>query len=107
MQSILELFKLNGKTALIMGGNRGLGLQMGNALAEAGANISIAARDEKVNKEAEEILKSNYTGDFLSVCCDVTSEKSVQHAVQQTLSIFGKIDILINSAGINIRGKIE
>jgi hypothetical protein len=45
MQSILELFKLNGKTALVMGGNRGLGLEMCKALAEAGANIAIAARD--------------------------------------------------------------
>jgi NAD(P)-dependent dehydrogenase (short-subunit alcohol dehydrogenase family) len=107
MQSILELFKLNGKTALIMGGNRGLGLEMCKALAEAGANVSIASRDEKTNKAAEEILRSNYAGSFLSICCDVTSEVSVQHAVEQTVSKFGKIDILINSAGINIRGKIE
>ena len=107
MQSIFELFKLNGKTALVMGGNRGLGLEMCKALAEAGANIAIAARDEKVNKEAEEILRSNYAGIFSSICCDVTSEDSVQHAVQETISKFDKIDILVNSAGINIRGKIE
>jgi NAD(P)-dependent dehydrogenase (short-subunit alcohol dehydrogenase family) len=59
-QSILELFKLNGRTALVTGGNRGLGLAMAKALAEAGANISIAARDDKAGVEAGEMIKSTY-----------------------------------------------
>ena len=52
-KSILDLFKLNGQVALIIGGNRGLGLAMAKALAEAGADISIAARSDKENGEAE------------------------------------------------------
>ena len=107
MQSILELFKLNGKTALIIGGNRGLGLAMGQALAEAGATIAIAARDEKINKEAEQLLQKAYGVECISTPCDVTSEQSIQQAVDATVKRFGRIDILINSAGINIRGKIE
>ncbi len=65
--SILDLFKLHGQTALVVGGNRGLGLAMAKALAEAGANISIAARSQKENKEAEELLSANYNVQCLSV----------------------------------------
>ncbi len=107
MQSILDLFKLHGKTALVIGGNRGLGLAMAQAMAEAGATIAIAARDEKMNREADALIQSSYKVQCMNTVCDVTSEKSVQHTVDQTVSRFGKIDILINSAGINIRGPIE
>ena len=107
MQSILDLFKLHGKTALVVGGNRGLGLAMAQAMAEAGASIAIAARDEKMNHEADSLIQSSYKVQCMNTVCDVTSEKSVQHTVDQTVSRFGKIDILINSAGINIRGPIE
>jgi NAD(P)-dependent dehydrogenase (short-subunit alcohol dehydrogenase family) len=105
-QSILELFKMNGKVALIVGGNRGLGLAMASALAEAGASISIAARDEQVNESSEAMIRSTYAVDCMSVSCDVSSEESVRNAVQKTVERFGKIDVLINSAGINIRGPI-
>ena len=107
MQSILDLFKLHGKTALVIGGNRGLGLAMAQAMAEAGATIAIAARDEKMNREADALIQSSYKVQCMNTVCDVTSEKSVQHTVDQTVARFGKIDILINSAGINIRGPIE
>src|SRR5438045_8439899 len=106
-QSILELFKLNGRTALVTGGNRGLGLAMAKALAEAGANISIAARDNKAGVEAVEMIKSTYGVSCINSYCDVTSEDSVKKEVDETMAWFGKIDILINSAGINIRGRIE
>jgi NAD(P)-dependent dehydrogenase (short-subunit alcohol dehydrogenase family) len=105
--SILQQFKLDGKVALIVGGNRGLGLAMAKALAEAGANICIAARDEKANLEAEELINSVYDVACISSICDVTSERSVKNTVNAALKHFGRIDILINSAGINIRGKIE
>lgn len=105
--SILDQFKLNGKKALIVGGNRGLGLAMAKALAEAGADVSIAARDEATNKESESLIGSTYGVDCISTTCDVTSEESIKNAVSTTARHFGKIDILINSAGINIRGKIE
>jgi NAD(P)-dependent dehydrogenase (short-subunit alcohol dehydrogenase family) len=106
-KKILDLFKLNGHVALIFGGNRGLGLSMAKALAEAGASISIAARDEKVNEEAARELVSEYKAACIHTSCDVTNEQSVKTAVQKTVERFGRIDILINSAGINIRGAIE
>jgi NAD(P)-dependent dehydrogenase (short-subunit alcohol dehydrogenase family) len=105
--SILDQFKLNGQTALITGGNRGLGLAMAKALAEAGANISIAARDESANWEAAGMIRSTCGMGCISNVCDITSEEDVKAAVDATIKEFGKIDILINSAGINIRGKIE
>ena len=104
---ILDLFKLNGHVALIIGGNRGLGLSMASALAEAGASISIAARDKKINEEAVQKLKTEYNVEVISNYCDVTEEASIKDVVAKTIERFGKIDILINSAGINIRGPIE
>src|ERR1700730_682120 len=106
-QSILDLFKLEGQVAMIVGGNRGLGLSMAKALAEAGATISISARDEEENSRAENIIRHTYQVDCISSYCDVTVEKSVQDAVTNTMERFGRIDILVNSAGINIRGSIE
>ncbi len=105
--SVLDQFKLTSRIALIIGGNRGLGLAMAKALAEAGAGIAIAARDEKTNQASAEEIKLLYGVDCISVHCDVTSEESVKKAVKSVIEHFGKIDILINSAGINIRGKIE
>lgn len=105
-KSILDLFKLDGQVALVVGGNRGLGLAMAKALAEAGAHISIAARDEaesvKAVKEIQALGK-----ECMSCHCDVTVEQDVKDAVSQTIDRFGRIDILVNSAGINIRGSIE
>ena len=105
--SILQQFRLDGQVALVVGGNRGLGLAMAKALAEAGAGICIAARDEKTNREAEASIRSAYPVVCMSTIWDVVSGESVKDAVGATLERFGRIDILINSAGINIRGKIE
>src|ERR1700744_3202835 len=107
MNSIMDLFRLKGQTALIIGGNRGLGLAIANALAEAGASIVIAARDEAKNLEAAVNLRETWSVETLSVVCDVCSENSIRAAVAATMARFGRIDILINSAGINIRGPIE
>ena len=104
---ILEQFKLDGQVALITGGNRGLGLEMAKALAEAGANISIASRDEKRNVDACQLIKDDYKVDCISHNCDVLTEPQIIKAVKDTNEHFGRIDILINSAGINIRGKVE
>lgn len=105
-QRILELFNMNGRVALVIGGNRGLGLAMASALAEAGASICIAARDEAINLTAEMMIRTDYGVACMSVPCDVTIEANVRDAVQKTVERFGRIDVLINSAGINIRGAI-
>src|SRR6185295_2960528 len=105
--SILDQFKLDGRTALIMGGNRGLGLEMAKALAEAGASIFIAARDAKRNDEARTEITKGYGRHCATATCDVTDPKQISAAVAEAVKKMGMIDILINSAGINIRGAIE
>jgi NAD(P)-dependent dehydrogenase (short-subunit alcohol dehydrogenase family) len=107
MQKILELFSLHGQVALVSGGNRGLGLAMAKALAEAGAAICIAARDVSITDKAIDELRVNSTATAFGIACDVTNEESVREAVAGAVAEFGRIDILINSAGINIRGAIE
>jgi gluconate 5-dehydrogenase len=105
--SILDQFNLQGKTALVVGGNRGLGLVMAKALAEAGADIAIAARDEERNAAARELIGKTAQVRCITVAMDVCDEQSVDTGVQTVAAQFGRIDILINSAGINIRGPIE
>jgi gluconate 5-dehydrogenase len=105
--SILDQFKLNGQSALVVGGNRGLGLEMAKALAEAGASIVIASRDSERNEQAKSELTKQFKVQCWTVACDVSDAGSVKSAVADAVKKAGKIDILINSAGINIRGAIE
>jgi gluconate 5-dehydrogenase len=104
---ILDQFKLTKRTALILGGNRGLGIEMGKALAEAGASVAVAARDSDKNAEAVSELEAIGEGRTIGLTCDVVDEAQVNQAVNQVNEEFGSVDILINSAGINIRGSIE
>jgi gluconate 5-dehydrogenase len=104
---ILDQFKLTGRSALVFGGNRGLGLEMAKAFSEAGADVCIASRSMETNAAAVKLLSSSYNTTSIYHCCDVTIEENVLNAVELTVKHFGKIDILVNSAGINIRGKIE
>jgi len=104
---ILDQFKLTNRSALILGGNRGLGIEMGKALAEAGASVAVAARDSDKNAEAVLELEAIGEGNTMGVCCDVVDEAQVNQVVNQVNEEFGSIDILINSAGINIRGSVE
>ena len=104
--SIPDQFKLNGKSAVIFGGNRGLGLEMAKALSEAGADICIASRNEEINSSALNLL-SSYNTRSISQCCDVTVEEDIYNTIRVAEEHFGKIDILIYSAGINVRGRIE
>jgi len=104
---ILDQFKLTNRSALILGGNRGLGIEMGKALAEAGASIAVAARDADKNAEAVSMLEPIGKGKTIGITCDVLDEESVYSAANQVNEAFGSVDILINSAGINYRGSIE
>jgi NAD(P)-dependent dehydrogenase (short-subunit alcohol dehydrogenase family) len=104
--SILDQFNLSGQTALVMGGTRGLGLEIAKALAEAGAMVSVAARDENRNEEAVKAIV-DYGYAAMACRCDVTQAAEIDVAVAGTLAAWGRLDILVNSAGINIRGAID
>lgn len=94
-----KLFSLEGKTALITGGARGLGKSMAEALAQAGANLVIVDIElESAKKAAEELaLLGTKT---LGIAVDVTNETQVKTAIEQIVSDFGELNVVINNAGI-------
>ena len=97
---IKELFDLTGKTAIVTGGSRGIGVEMAEGLAEAGANLMLCARREEwLSETIEEFRKKGFRVE--GRVCDVAKETDVQSIVEETVKAFGKIDILINNAGIS------
>ena len=95
-------FDLKGKAALVTGGNGGIGLGMAKGLAQAGAAVAIAGRDEKKSAEAVEALKALGVS-ACSVKANLREEKSARAAVDQAAEKLGRLDILVNNAGMNIR----
>lgn len=97
---VLELFRLNGKVAIITGGGRGVGLKMAEGLAEAGADIVLCSRKvDNCRKSGENIGRLGVK--VLALPCDVKSPREVNAVVDSTLNRFGRIDILVNNAGAN------
>ena len=101
--SISELFSLEGEVAMVTGGNGGIGRGMVDGLASAGSDIVIAARDEAKTAEAVKDIKNKYGVKTLGVKMDVSNETSVQSGIQKAIVEFGKLTILVNNAGVNIR----
>ena len=95
-------FDLKGKAALVTGGNGGIGLGMAKGLAQAGASVAVAGRDEKKNAEAVKALKALGASAF-SVKANLREEESARAAVDQAAEKLGRLDILVNNAGMNIR----
>lgn len=99
-KTIQQLFDLTGKTAIITGGSRGLGKEMAEGLAEAGANVMLCARREEwLNETLDEFRGRGFTAE--GEICDVSKAEDVQRVVDKTVEKFGKVDILINNAGIS------
>jgi 2-deoxy-D-gluconate 3-dehydrogenase len=95
-------FDLRGKVAIVTGGNGGIGLGMARGLAEAGADIAIVGRNEtKSNAAVADIGQLGVKA--ISVVADVTDKAAVGAMVERVTRELGRIDILINNAGINIR----
>jgi 2-deoxy-D-gluconate 3-dehydrogenase len=96
------MFDLQNKVAVITGGNGGIGFGMAQGLVTAGARIVVAARNAAKSAAAVEFLKSS-GAESLAIEVDVTSEASVANLFEQASARCGRVDILINNAGINIR----
>jgi len=93
-----NIFSLEGKTAVVIGGTSGIGRVLSLGLADAGADvIASARRQEQVNKTAAEIEQRGRQ--TLRVCSDVCNRKSLEQLLAASLDRFGKVDILINCAG--------
>ena len=102
----MKLFNLTDKVALITGGNGGIGFAMAKAIGEAGATVVIAGRNETKNKKSIEELNS------LNVKCksqivEVVNENSCNQLIEDVVQIYGKLNVLINNAGTNIRKRPE
>lgn len=100
----MSLFDLTGRTAIITGGNGGLGLAMGRGLAKAGANVAILARNADKNAAAAEELRALGAGAVLALACDVAEDSAIEDAVGETLTALGRIDICFANAGISGAG---
>ncbi|MHB1682939.1 MAG: SDR family oxidoreductase [Bacilli bacterium] len=98
---VQELLDLTGKKALITGGGRGLGEQMSFALAEAGADVIVCSRRLEACAEVAQNIVSATGRSAHALALDVADPASVGQAVDEALSLFGQIDILINNAGVS------
>ena len=103
----MDIFDLSGKVAVITGGNGGLGLGMAKALAQAGADICIVARNEEKSAKAAQNIKSSYNVDVITVKADISKENEIEAAVYTIIEHHNNINILINNAGTSIRGAVE
>ena len=98
----MSLFNLSGKVALVTGGNGGIGLGMAQGLADAGAAILVAGRNDEKNAAAVATLVESGS-DAAAATADVTDETAVAAMVEAALSRWGRLNILVNNASINIR----
>ncbi|WP_434565036.1 SDR family oxidoreductase [Thermoanaerobacterium thermosaccharolyticum] len=102
----MSLFDLTGKVAVITGASSGLGADAARAYAEYGANVALLARrKEKLDSVVKEIEASGKKA--IAIQCDVTNEENIKNAVEEIISYYGKIDILLNNAGIAVGGSVE
>ena len=103
----IKQFDLSGKVALVTGGSKGLGLAMAAGLASAGAKIMLVNRNADEGIQAAKDLAADFGVETISFSADVGDQQQTEAMAKAALDTFGKIDILINSAGINIRGPID
>ena len=94
----LDLFRLDGKTALVTGGGRGLGRYMAEALADAGANLILCSRKKEALEEVREGIQAR-GGKAVAVAGDVTEPEDVESILGEAEEAFGDIDVLVNNSG--------
>jgi NAD(P)-dependent dehydrogenase (short-subunit alcohol dehydrogenase family) len=104
--NVKQLFDLTGRVAIVTGGSVGLGLQMADGLAEMGANLVLCARKKERCEQAAEAL-SRHGVQTLALGCDVKDKADVRRVTEDALAKFGRIDILINSAGTSWGSPVE
>jgi len=102
----MEMFDLSGRTAIVTGGNQGIGFAIARGLAMAGASVVIAnRRSEEGRRAAESLRAEGFT--VAAIPADASSRSSVEALVSRTINDLGKIDILVTSAGAIVRKPVE
>ncbi|MBM3808609.1 MAG: SDR family oxidoreductase [Acidimicrobiia bacterium] len=100
MRPVSELFTLTGRVAIVTGGSRGLGEEMAEGLAEAGASLMLCARREQwLTPTLESFRTRGFTVD--GMVCDVSNPEQVQAVVDRTIATYRQVDILVNNAGVS------
>jgi len=100
--------RLDGRSAIITGGSKGLGLAIAKEYAASGADVAILARDQSsLNDAKAEIQKAGGKGNILAISCDVSKAGPIEAACAQCNTEFGKVDIFVNNAGQSTRGLSE
>lgn len=104
--TVPELFRLDGKVALVTGGSRGLGFIMARGLSEAGATVVLCARELEACEASAEALRS-FGAQSMALRCDVTEPGDVAALVERTVERFGRVDVLVNNAGYTWEARLE
>lgn len=103
---VMDLFRLDGRAALVTGGARGLGRVMAEALAEAGASVCITSRTADDATAAAAELAAITGARVVGLAGDVATSAGVERLASDAAARFGDVDILVNNAGVNIRGNV-
>jgi 3-oxoacyl-[acyl-carrier protein] reductase len=99
--------RLDGKSAIVTGGSKGLGLAIAKEFAASGADVAILARDPATLADARAEIQRNARAKVAAISCDVSKPAPIQAAYDQVMSEFGKVDIYVNNAGQSTRGPSE
>ncbi|WP_461039607.1 SDR family NAD(P)-dependent oxidoreductase [Spirosoma harenae] len=103
----VKQFDLTGRAAIVTGGSKGLGLAMAAGLASAGANLMLVSRNGAEGQKAADELSRDFGIKAIAFSADITNQDQAEAMAKMAMDTFGRIDVLINSAGINIRGPID
>jgi len=103
----LKLFEMKDRVAVITGGSKGLGFAMAAALASAGAHTVLVNRNLEEGEDAAKKLEAGFGVRAKAYSANVTDLSEMERVVASVVEEFGRLDVLINSAGINIRGAID
>jgi gluconate 5-dehydrogenase len=103
----LDLFRIDGRVAVVTGGSRGLGATAAAALAWAGASVVVVARDTAALVATAAAIEDETGSAVVGHTADVTDESAVAEVIALTIQRFGRLDVLVNNAGVNIRGSIQ
>ena len=101
MESLDRMFSLKGKVALVTGGYRGIGLAISEILAETGAHLAIAARSGQICRSVANKLEAQFGIEACGLTLDVQNSQQIKEVMEEIIVKFGKIDILVNCAGID------
>ncbi len=107
MRQGIALFDLKDRVAVVTGGSKGLGKSMAAGLASAGANLVLASRHLNEAQAAAEEIAQQFQVRAIGVRADVTEMQDAADLMQAAMTEYGRLDILINNAGVNVRGAID